>query len=259
MKKIIFIISLFVSVSGFATTNQDTIGVGVDEKLGDYLPMDLTFATSDGDTLSLDEIINEPVLIAPIYYECPDICSPLLTELAWVAPKIELEPGKDFKIITLSFDHKENSAIAARWKKNYFVPLKSAFPQSAWTFLTGDSISIKKFTDAIGFRFKPSDDGKFIHPSMVLTVAPDGKISRYLFGTRFNQFDLKMALLDAKAGKTNPTISQVLQFCFSYDPEGRTYTLNITRIIGVLMLTMVGLVFIAVTFKKKSRKNKELS
>ena len=90
-------------------------------------------------------------------------------------------------------------------------------------------------------------------------LSPEGKISRYLYGSRMNQFDLKMGLLDAKAGKTNPTIAKVLQFCFSYDPQGRTYSLNVTRIVGVVMLGMVGLIFVAVTFKKKSSKNKELS
>lgn len=258
MKKLNLIISFILFFSFITKANIDTIGVGVDEKLGDFIPMDLKFATSDGDTVSLDEIINQPVLLAPVYYECPDICSPLLTDLAWVAPKIDLDPETEFKIISLSFSHRENHTIAARWKKNYFVPLKDSFPEKSWTFLTGDSVSIKKLTDAIGFYFKPSDDGKFLHPGAVVTISPEGKISRYLFGTRFNQFDLKMALLDAKAGKTNPTISKVLQFCFSYDPDGRTYTLNITRIIGVFMLSLVALFFVAVTFKKKSSKNKEL-
>lgn len=234
------------------TGAQRPIEVGIDEKLGSYLPLDLSFTNSEGEKVILKDIIDKPVLLALVYYECPGICSPLLNELTWTIDKIQLEPGADFKIISLSFDNRETPEIAAKWKKNYLHTLKRPFDPADWIFLTGDSVNIHKLTDAAGYYFKKSSDDQFIHAGAVLTIAPDGKISRYLFGTSFNPFDVKMALIDAKAGKTNPTVSKFLQFCFSYDPEGRQYTLNVTRIIGSVMLLGVG-IFLIVLLKKKKK------
>ena len=100
------------------------------------------------------------------------------------------------------------------------------------------------------------NENQYIHGGVVISVTPDGKISRYLFGKEFNPFDVKMALLEAKAGKSNPTISKVLEFCFSFDPKGRQYTLNVTRIIGSIMLVGVGAFFgVLVLKKRKLNKN----
>jgi len=246
-KKSLLILFLLVSFSLFA---QKEIEVGIDEKLGNTLPLDLSFQTSEGKTVTLKDIINKPTLIALVYYECPGICNPMQNELAWTIDKLQLEPGKDFQVISISFDHKETPAVAAKWKKNYLMTIKRKFDPSSWLFLTGDSLSIKNLTDACGFHFKPADK-QFVHAATLVTVSPQGKISRYLFGTDFNPFDVKMALLEAESGKTSPTISKVLQFCFSYDPAGRQYTLNITRIVGTVMLLGIGIFLSVLVLKKK--------
>ena len=248
----LFIMALLILLTVNISAQSDQIEVGIDEQLGAYLPMELKFQNSNGDTMLLKDVIDRPVLLALVYYECPGICSPLLTELAWSVDKLQLEPLEDFKVVTLSFNHRETPEIAASWKRNYMASMKRNFPGEAWLFLTGDSISIHELTDRAGFHFIPSEMD-FIHAGSVIAVSPDGKISRYLFGTTFNPFDLKMALIDAQAGKTNPTIAKVLQFCFSFDPEGRKYTLNITRIVGSIMLLTVGIFFAALVFKKKKK------
>ncbi len=247
------IIWILLAVISSAFSKNDRTEVGVDEKLGDFLPMELEFFDSNGDTVKLADVIDKPVLLALVYYECPGICSPLLTELAWVVDKVDLQPEEDFKVVTISIAHKETPEIAANWKKNYFAAIKRPFPQDAWTFLVGDSVNIKKVADALGYYFKPVGD-EYVHPGALVTISPKGKISRYLFGTTFNPFDVKMALIDAKAGKTNPTIAKVLEFCFSYDPEGRGYTLNVTRIIGTIMLFGVGIFLTILIVKKKKNK-----
>lgn len=234
---------------------QKHIDAGIDEKLGNYLPMDLKFYNSNGDTVLLKDIIDKPTLLAFVYYACPGVCDPLQTELAWAVDRIQLEPGADFKVISLSFDHHENPEMAAKWKHNYLMTIKRKFSPDDWLFLTGDSVNIKKLTDAAGFYYKPSEK-TFVHAATVIAVSPQGKISRYLFGLQFNPFDLKMALLDAQAGKTSPTIAKVLQFCFSYDPSGRRYTLNVTRIAGSIMLLAIGITVGILTIRKKKAKNK---
>ncbi len=235
---------------------SDRIEAGIDEKLGAYLPLDLSFINSQGDSVLLKDLVNKPILLALVYYECPGICNPLLTELAWVANKVDLVPKEDFEIIALSFDHEETPEIAAKWKHSYFEGMKGDYPEDAWTFLTGDSVSIKTITDVVGFYFRP-DDEEFVHAGVVLSISPEGKICRYLFGIKFNPFDVKMALIEAKAGKTNPTISKMLQFCFSYDPEGRTYVLNITRIFGIIILVSIGLVVGFLSLRRSKVKKKK--
>jgi protein SCO1/2 len=256
MKEIRRITIAYLSVLSFIVLqsnvlSQNRIEVGIEEKLGSYIPMDLEFITSDGDTIQIGTLLNKPVLLALVYYECPGICSPLLNELSWSIDKVQLEPGEDFRVISLSFDDRETPQIAAKWKKNYLQTIKRPIDQSDWIFLTGKNENIKKLTDAVGFYYKKSSDDQYIHAGAILTISPEGKISRYLFGTSFNPFDVKMALIDAKAGKTNPTIAKVLEFCFSYDPEGRQYTLNLTRIIGSIMLIGVGTFLIVLLRKKK--------
>ncbi len=229
--------------------------MGIDEKLGNFLPADAEFVTSTGEKIKLGEAIDKPVILAFVYYECPGICNPLLTELAWVVDKVDLEPNEDFKVISLSFDHEETPEIASNWKNNFLTSIKRDFPPESWLFLTGDSVNIRKVTDAAGFYFKPVGK-EFIHAGSLITISPKGKISRYLFGNTFNPFDLKMALIDAQSGKTIPTVAKVLQFCFSYDPEGRGYTLNITRIIGTVMLLAAGIFLLSLLLLSKKRKNK---
>lgn len=231
---------------------QEKIEVGIDEKLGNTLPMELQFQTSEGKTVALRDVITKPTLIALVYYECPGVCNPMQSELAWTIDKLQLEPGKDFQVISISFDHNETPAIAAKWKKNYLMTIKRKFDQKDWIFLTGDSLSIQKLTSACGFYFKPADK-QFVHAATLVTVTPQGKISRYIFGTDFNPFDVKMALLEAESGKTSPTISKVLTYCFSYDPKGRQYTLNVTRIAGAVMIIGIG-IFLGVLLLRKKKK-----
>jgi len=235
----------------FALSGQKHIEVGIDEKLGNTLPMDLSFKTSEGNTVQLKDIIKKPALIALVYYECPGICNPMQTELAWTIDKLQLEPGKDFQVLSISFDFTETPEVAAKWKKNYLLTIKRKFDKDNWLFLTGDSLSVHRLTDACGFYFKPADK-QFLHAATLVAVTPQGKISRYLFGPDFNPFDVKMALLEAQSGKSSPTVTKVLQYCFSFDPEGRRYTLNITRIVGtVMILGIAGFVGVLLLKKKK--------
>lgn len=252
-----YIIPLFVFCLFLVYSNSfggQKIKVGIDEQLGHYIPMDLKFTESDGKVVSLKELITKPTILAFVYYECPGLCNPMQSELAWTIDKLQLEPGKDFQVISLSFDHRETPEIAAKWKHNYLQTIKRKFDPKDWIFLTGDSISIKKITDACGYRFRPADK-QYVHAATLIAISPEGKITRYMFGIQFNPFDMKMALLEAEAGRASPTIAKVLQFCFSYDPSGRRYTLNLLRIIGSISLLGAG-IFLGVLLLKKKKKIK---
>lgn len=252
-RKIIYLIILSYLIY-FKNIFSQSSEVGIDEHLGQPLPLESEFFTSEGEKVKLKEIINSPVLLALIYYECPGLCNPMQSDVAWLIDKMDLIPGADYKIISLSFDWKEKPEIAARWKRNYLHSMKKKIDEKDWLFLTGDSLNITKLTKAVGFYFEKNKEGQFIHPSVLISISPEGKITRYILGPTFNPFDVKMALIEAKANKTSPTITKVLEFCYSYNPEGRKYALNITRIAGIIILMGTGIFFTTLLFRSRKKR-----
>ncbi len=226
---------------------------GIEEQLGKKIPLNLFFIDENGDSVQLKELVKKPTIFLFVYYNCTSLCNPLMAEVASHISKLDLEPGKDYNIISISFDEKENWKLAASRKINYLHAIEKDFPEDAWRFLTADSITINKITKAFGFKFKRLNT-QFSHPSALILTSPEGKITRYLPGTTFLTFDIKMALIEASEGKVGPTISKVLQFCFSYDVEGRKYVLNITRIAGVGIIFLAILFVILLTIKPKNKK-----
>jgi len=256
------IISLIIILTGFAvqvsSQTPEPPEVGVDEKLGEFVPLDLRFYDEYGKTVTLAELVNsKPTIISLVYYRCPGICSPLMTGLGAMLDEIDLETGKDFNTLTISFDPSENYILAAEKKKNYLALFrKRAISENAWRFLTADSITVKKITDAVGFRYIKQDND-FVHSGVLTVISPEGKITRYLYGIDFLPFDVKMALIEASQGKVGTTIAKIVKMCYSYDPEGRKYTLNVTRVAGASILFAISIFAIALFFtRKKKNKNK---
>lgn len=230
--------------------------VGIEEQLGKNIPLNLEFYDEDGYLLKLSEVIDKPTILNLVFFECRGICTPLLTELAENVNKVDLEPGKDYQILTVSFDHTEKPQLAAAKKINYVKLLERPIKLGAWRFMTGDSINIKTLTDAVGFYYKKEDD-QFIHAGALIFISPEGKITRYLLGIDYLPFNIKMAVIEASEGKVGPTIAKLLKFCYAYDPEGRTYALNIIRIIGIGMIFLIAAFAIFLTVKPKKAKKVE--
>jgi len=261
IKAIIYLLIVLI-VSSYVTYSDKTPPeVGIEEQLGATIPLDLKFTSSKGDTLSLREIIDKPVILSFAYYHCPGICTPLLTGLSEAVNIMDLEPGKDYRLVTISFDHTEGSAIAEKWRKTYAEGMKRKIPVDAWYFMTGDSLSIKKLTSSVGYYFKSDGKEDFIHPAAIMAISSKGKVVRYLFGTKFLPFDLKMAVIEAQEGRITPTINKVLNFCFSYDPQGRKYVLDVTKIAGAVSLFFVAIFLVILLIKGRKNKlnKKELS
>jgi protein SCO1/2 len=239
---------------GFAQTNApQQRQLGIVEKLGDYVPLDLEFYDKAGQIVTLRETIDKPTIVTFVYYRCPGICSPLLTELADMVDKVDLELGRDYQILTLSFDHREKPDLAAQKKDNYISAVDKAIDPNGWHFFTGDSANIRAFTDAAGFYFLP-DSQDFVHDGALIFVAKDGKVTRYLNGIKYLPFNIKMAVIETGEGRVGPTIAKFLRFCFSYDRESNRYALNLMRVAAVSVLVFaVGFVlFLTLKPKKKS-------
>jgi len=209
--------------------------IGIEERLGQFIPLELTFYDEHSDRVSLKQLITSPAILTPVYYSCPNVCSFLLQNIAGVLAKLPAEPGKEYVVLAFSFDETEKPPLASERKQIYLQMIGKAFPPEAWRFLTGDKENILKLTEAVGFRFKRTEKD-FQHPVTLIVLSRDGKIIRYLYGTDILPFDLKMALLEASEGRVGPTISKVMQFCFSYDPKGRRYVFNTLKVTGITTL-----------------------
>jgi len=250
------LILLLIPIAVYSFADEKKIEVGIDEKLGSYIPVDLKFRNAEGDTVRLNELLNKPAILALVYYDCPGVCHPLLAGLSELVDRIEMQPGTDFNVITLSFDHSEKPHTARRWKKEHLNSLKRSIPEDSWSFLTGDSVSINKLTDAVGFYFKKDSNNTFLHSGALIVLSEKGMISRYIFGSIFLPFDVKMALIEAQRGEFRPTVNKILQFCYSYDREGNTYVFNVKKVFGGAMILFVAILFITLTIRSNAKKSK---
>jgi protein SCO1 len=249
---VFLLILLSGKVSGFQTSTVPEIGIV--EHLGELAPLNLSFYDENGDKILLRDLSTKPLVVSLVYFNCPGLCSPLLGGVVDVLDRMDLQPGKDYRAVTISFDPRDTPALAREKKKNYFKAFRrKTFPEEEWRWLTADSITIQKFTDAVGFKFKK--EGKdFAHAGVLIVLGADGKISRYLRGIEFQPFDLKMAITEAGQGRVGPTISKVLLYCFSYDPAGKKYVFNFTKVGGTIFLVGLLLFIAFLTIKKQNRK-----
>lgn len=252
----ILIGSLLIS-SPFLVASNANDELGVFEKLDDFLADDYYFTDEDFNRVNLLEAIDKPTVIALVYYECPGICTPLMNGLADVMKRSDQVLGEDYQTFMISFNHRETPVLAMNKKRTYEKLVGDGDIEGSFRFFTGDSLTIKRFIDNVGYKIK-AEGQDWIHPATLLVISPDGKITRYLHGTYFLPFDFKMAIVEAGMGRSGPTINKVLKFCFSYDPEGQKYVLNITKISGsiilFLALTLLGTLIINNRRKKSITK-----
>ena len=255
MNRIMFLTFLLCMTANMQSQDlaQQSLEIGVEEKLNNYIPLDAYLFNIDGDTVYLRDIYDKPTIINFVYYRCPGICSPLMDGLAEVIDKSDLVIGEDYQAITISFDPRESAMLAER-KKNNYQNLMEKKDQAAigWTFYTGDSANIAKLTDAVGFRYKAVGND-FIHSATLVITSPEGKITRYMNGIYFLPFELKMSIIDANEGKAGPTVNKVLQYCYSFDPEGQEYVLNITKVAGTIIVFMGLVIFLILVFTRKKK------
>jgi protein SCO1/2 len=166
----------------------------------------------------------------------------------------DLVPGVDYQVLTISFDPRETIDLGIRKKNNYLnLVNKKDVIRKGWRFFVSDTASIVKGTNATGFKYKTTGNN-YVHAASICVVSPKGKITRYLNGIYFLPFDFKMAIIESSKGMSAPTINRIMQYCFSYDPVGQSYVLNVTKISGTLILFVAILFFLVLIFKPKRPK-----
>ena len=233
--------------------NSD-VEIGVIEHLDTYLPDSILLINEKGEKVFLADVIDKPTIINFVYYRCPGICSPLMEAVAGVMDKSDLVPGKDYQVLTISFDPTETIELGIRKKANYLNLMNSKAGEAklGWLFFTSDSASIARATNATGFRYKRTGND-YLHAASLTVVSNKGKITRYLNGMFFQPFEWKMAVVEASKGQSGPTINKVLRYCYSYDPAGQTYVMNITKVSGTLILFFASLLLLVLVLKPKKK------
>ena len=253
---LIVFIFLHSAADAHVEQSKELSGIGIGEKLGQFIPLDLTFHDENGSPVTLRQLIHTPTILALVYFHCPNVCSLLLQNLADALNRLPAEPGKEYEVLSISFDEREKPALALQKKKTYLQMIQKPFPEEAWRFLTGDKENIRKLTDTVGFNFRRV--GKdFEHPVTLIILAPDGKIIRYMYGADPLPFDLRLALFEASQGRIGPTIAKVVRFCFSYDPKAKKLVFNVLKVTGTVTLVFALSFVVFLLFKGRKQHPKE--
>ncbi len=237
MKKYILALSLLITLLNASS-------IGINEKLGETVPLDLTFINEESKKVTLKELMDgKPTILTLNYFRCSGICTPQLNALAKVLGKVDLAENTDYKVITVSFAKDETPALAAAKRKNQIDSIGRSYVADAWHFVVDDNNSSDVLAKSVGFAYEKtiSMTGKvdYVHAASLIVLSPEGKIVRYLPGVDQGPIDVKMALAEAHEGRVGGTIPKAMLLCFAYDPDAKKYIFMWEKVAGVVMLVMV--------------------
>lgn len=213
--------------------------MGVTEHLGEKIPLGLAFRSETGAMVTLDQLFTGPTIILPVFYRCTNVCSALQARMSAALQRMQLKPGEDYRVISVSFDEHETPEMASRSKQAYLSAMNRPFPADGWRFLTGEKANIRSLTDSLGFSFERRGDD-FSHPVVSILVDRNGTIIRYLYGATVLPKDLALAITEARSGVTGTSVRKVMDYCFTYDPVGKTYVFNLLRVSATTVILSAG-------------------
>jgi protein SCO1 len=236
-------------------------GVGIDQKLNTQVPLDLIFRDEYGRAVPLSTFFHsgKPVLLAPVYYRCPMLCTQILNGVASMLKAVSFTPGQEFEVVAFSFDPKDTPELAAAKKQTYVRRYGRPDTANGWHFLTGDEKNIKALMDTVGFHYKydPSTD-QYAHASGVMIITPEGRLSKYFYGVEYSPRDVRLGLVEASVNKIGNPVDQILLFCYHYDPVAGKYgavAMNMIRFAGAAFAAIGG-IFLLIMFRRDWRADK---
>jgi protein SCO1 len=224
--------------------------VGIDEKLGSQVALDAVLKDENGKDVTLRQYVDKPTILIFNYFRCPGICPVLINSVVDVVNRMQFEPGKEYRIVAVSFDHTDTPEMARQKKANYLNQMQRPFSPDNWHFLTGTAENVKAVADSAGFQYRQQGE-MYIHPGAIMVLTPKGILSRYLYGTSFLPADVEIAVKEAAGGGVLPSISKVLAFCYVSDPQGRGRVFSVTRFVGAATLVIAGIFVIFVLRGRK--------
>lgn len=246
--KFIFLSLIFLALPGFAAEEKPAIlqQVGLQDKLGTTLPLELSFKNERGEGVLLGSFFNKgkPVLLTLVYYECPNLCHYLLDGLTDTLKQMPWDIGKEFDLVAVSIAPQETPAIAAKKRGNLLASYGRDLSPQSWPFLVGDEEAIQRLAGELGFEYEYDAESKqYAHPPVLYFLTPEGKLARVLSGIQFSPKDLKLGLMEAAQGKIGNVVDKLLLFCYRYDPKANKYTLFASRLMkggGAVTLIILG-------------------
>lgn len=237
--------------------------VGIDQRLGEQLPLDLAFRDESGASVRLGDYFGKkPVVLTLVYYTCPMLCNQVLNGLTSALDVVSFDIGKEFEVVTVSFDPRETPELARNKKETYMQWYKRPGAAEGWHFLTGDKASIDKLTEAAGFHYKyDAATSQFIHASGVMLATPEGKLARYFYGIEYAPKDLRLGLIEASEKKIGNPVDRLLLYCYHYDPSAGKYgavVVNILRLASIATLAALALMLWLMRRKRTPEPREEL-
>ncbi len=228
--------------------------VGIDQKLNQQVALGLTFRDETGRPVPLRSFFGQrPVILTLVYYQCPMLCTQVLNGLVSAMLPLKLDAGRDFEIVTVSFDPSETPQMAAAKKAVYVRRYGRPGAAQGWHFLTGDQANIKALADAVGFRYEYDLQIKqFAHVSAITLLTPDGRVSRYYYGIEYAPRDLRLGLVESSKGQIGNVVDQVILYCYHYDPTTGKYgavVVNMLRLGAILTMLILGS-FMVIMFRR---------
>jgi protein SCO1/2 len=214
------------------------------QRLGEQLPLDARFRDESGRDVALGEFFGKrPVVLAFVYYQCPMLCTQVMNGISSALKALTFTPGKEFDVVLISFDPRDGFETANAKKRAHLQHWAVTDQAPGWHFLTGDEATIRQVTAAAGFTYTwDAQTSQFAHVSGVLTVTPDGRMSRYFYGVEFSPKDLRLALVESSHGKIGSLVEELLLYCYQYDPSTGRYgavVMNLVRLGGVLTVGLI--------------------
>jgi protein SCO1/2 len=235
-------------------------GVDFDQRLGEQVPLDLSFRDETGHAVTLrDCVAGKPTILVLAYYRCPKLCNEVLNGVLDAIRAIPYTAGKDFSVVTVSFDPKELPDIAAAKKKAYLA--EYGRPGADWRFLTGEKGPIEELTRAVGFKYEYDKVFKeYNHASGIMVLTPDGRLARYFYGINYDgddgkATDLRLSLVEAGEGKIGSATDKLLLLCYRFEPSHNKYAFNVlwaVRTGGIV--TVLALAATVVIFLRRERR-----
>jgi protein SCO1/2 len=234
--------------------------IGIDQKLNGQVPLDLPFKDEYGKDVKLGDYFGKkPVVLALVYYECPMLCTETLNGMVSAFKVLNFDVGKEFEVVTVSFDPKEGPDLALKKKQAYVHQYGRPGADQGWHFLTGPQSSIAALTKAVGFRYAwDNQTQQYAHATGLMVLTPQGRIAQYYYGVEFSPRDLRLGLVEASQEHIGTVVDQVLLYCYHYDPRTGKYGAVITRVLqvaGVLTILVLG-GFMVLMFKIEPRRER---
>ncbi len=236
--------------------------IGFDQRIDQSIDLHLPFVNEEGKHIELSDLFHSgPVVLALVYYGCPNLCTLTLDGLFKALQELPFDAGKKFSVAVVSIDPNERPALAAEKRTKYLQQYHRTSGASGIHFLTADEASIAKLTKSVGFRYSYDERSKqFAHPAGITVLTPDGTISRYLFGIEYAGKDMRFALLDASEGKVGTSVDKFLMFCYHYDPFQGSYGFMVIRLLRVsaaaTVIGLIGLIGFLLTKERRRRGDK---